>query len=303
MAWKEDPQQKYKRIVPQEEEVPLPTAQLTISAGGKNSKEARGTWLSSQSPRHLCLSNWQGQRDSFSYPKTYDALPHPVRSGSSYCFFISSIWSSKVFLSLSLERTFLTSEESRSDLMLCPGHMLLHYSHSTHFPGQPTAYTEWELGKSNLIHVYDDGQFSHVQQHDFSLAVFLISKLEEEKREVSICFSSSLHLSYTILAKVHISSQLHSFYFPDVFMLQGQTSMIVPSLSDPDSICPCHFSPPHHSHPQLPGSCRRIYYNIFIILFTGAHSWKGQPLLETIRMGLTRLKNICRPYFDPSGQS
>lgn len=33
----------------QEEKVPLPTAWLSISAGDKRAKKARGTWLSSQS--------------------------------------------------------------------------------------------------------------------------------------------------------------------------------------------------------------------------------------------------------------
>lgn len=95
------------------------------------------------------------------------------------------------------------------------------------------------------------------------LLFFLISKLEDEKREVSVCSSSSLHLSYTILAKVHISSQLHSFYFPDVFMLQGQTSKnrsfpVRPRLHLSLSLLPFPSQPP-----QLPGSWRQILLQYF----------------------------------------
>lgn len=60
---------------------------------------------------------------------------------------------------------------------------------------------------------------------------------------------------------------------------------------------------PHHSHPSCLDHGAEFYYNIFIILFTQAQPWEGQPLLESIWMGLTWLKNTCRPYIDLLGQS
>lgn len=54
------------------------------------------------------------------------------------------------------------------------------------------------------------------------LLLFFISKLEARKGEVKYPIQFLMHLSYTVLAKVPTSSQLHSFQFPDVSMLQGQ---------------------------------------------------------------------------------
>lgn len=229
-----------------------------------------------------------------------------MRKGSSFGLYVSHSPSPTVSLSDPRKPPVPVSREDFSNLCRLQkrtegsagSHALGSHGSSTHSPSP-----KGELGKIRLNTRLYIRPISPCAAIGFLCFLFSPgSKLEAGKREVGLRSDSSLHLSYTGLAEGYISSRLPWFYFPDVFVLQGHTNRnrsfpVRPwlHLSLVTSPLPMTATPSCMVH-----GCE-FYFSVFIIIFSWAHSWEGEPLFEAIQMGLTWLKSHTRTILGPLG--